>query len=88
MLLRVYIYEAFVLVMSAATMGLGTGTLIGWTFTAQQGLFTQLPVPFQLPVATISAIVLLSIAFAIVSAFTPAQRLMRARITAVLRGAL
>eukprot|EP00007_Cunea_sp_BSH-02190019_P001337 CAMPEP_0174241540 /NCGR_PEP_ID=MMETSP0417-20130205/23696_1 /TAXON_ID=242541 /ORGANISM="Mayorella sp, Strain BSH-02190019" /LENGTH=1110 /DNA_ID=CAMNT_0015320789 /DNA_START=233 /DNA_END=3562 /DNA_ORIENTATION=- len=48
-LIRIYIYEAFTLVLSASTLGLVIGTLVGWTVSLQRVLFTQLPVPFRFP---------------------------------------
>ncbi len=40
-LIRVYIYEAFVLVVSASIMGTIIGSIVAWTFSQQRTLFTQ-----------------------------------------------
>lgn len=41
-LYRLYVYEAFVLVMSASIVGVCIGTAVAWTMVIQQILFTQL----------------------------------------------
>lgn len=86
MLLRVYVYEAFVLVMAASVSGILIGIGVGWTFTAQQALFAQLPVPIIVPQGIIIAVVLAAVGCALLSSYFPAARLLRMPITRVLRG--
>merc|ERR1712072_1229179 len=61
MLVRVYVYEAFVLVVSAACMGIAIGTACAWTFATQRSLFTSLPLTLQFPYSTVIAVLLASI---------------------------
>eukprot|EP00948_MAST-09A_sp_MAST-9A-sp1_P003404 g3404.t1 len=41
-LVRVYVYEAFVITASSSLFGVVVGTIVAWTFTMQRNLFTQL----------------------------------------------
>jgi ABC-type antimicrobial peptide transport system permease subunit len=44
-----YIYEAFVLVLSSSLLGILIGTIVGFTMTLQQILFTEIPLVFYFP---------------------------------------
>jgi len=44
-----YIYEAFILVLSSSLLGIGIGTIVGFSMTLQQALFTDIPVQFYFP---------------------------------------
>merc|ERR1712000_359741 len=47
--LRCYVHEALLVVVSSVLMGLIIGTVLGWTMSAQRILFSQLPIPFSIP---------------------------------------
>jgi hypothetical protein len=83
---RVYTLEAMVLVLSAGALGLGIGTFVAFTVTAQRALFTQLPLPFAFPTAPMLAISLASTVSAVLAAYLPASRLLRRNIVRLLRG--
>jgi predicted lysophospholipase L1 biosynthesis ABC-type transport system permease subunit len=83
---RVYTLEAMVLVLTAAALGLGIGTFVAFTVTAQRALFTQLPLPFAVPVVPMLIISLASILSAVLAAYVPASRLLRRNIVRLLRG--
>ena len=82
---RIYVYEAFTLVMAASLMGLGIGMGVGWTVAVQRVLFTQLPVPFTFPIALFLTIVGMAAAFAFVSSYGPITSMMNRSIVAILR---
>jgi ABC-type antimicrobial peptide transport system permease subunit len=44
-----YIYEAFILVLSSSILGVLIGTFIGFSMTMQQSLFTNIPAEFFFP---------------------------------------
>lgn len=44
-----YIYEAFILVLSSSLLGILIGTIVGFTMTLQQILFTEIPLVFYFP---------------------------------------
>lgn len=48
-IIMLYIYEAFILVVSSSLLGVLIGTLIGFTFVMQQSLFAQMPLSFAFP---------------------------------------
>ena len=48
-IVRLFIYEAYVLVMSASLLGILIGCIMAWTMMLQRVLFTQLPVTVQFP---------------------------------------
>ncbi|KAA6381318.1 MAG: putative DUF214 family protein [Streblomastix strix] len=48
-IVRIYIEEAFILVITAAIMGLIVGMLVGYVLTSQVGMLKGLPVQFVFP---------------------------------------
>ena len=46
---RLFIYEAFILVVSSAFSGMMIGTIVGWTITMQQCTFSQMPLFLTFP---------------------------------------
>jgi ABC-type antimicrobial peptide transport system permease subunit len=87
-IIRLYVHEAFILVLSASLFGLLIGTCLGWTMSAQQQLFTQFPVSFTFPIALLVTIICASIFFAALSSFGPARELNKKPIAAVMRTVL
>ena len=81
-MVRVYIYEALILVLAASLMGVIIGATTAWSFTLQQTLFLQIPVNFRVPWAAIAVVAVVS---ALLSAVAPAARLTRTSITRLLR---
>ena len=83
---RVFIHEAFLIVLGASLLGTAVGCIIAWTFGLQQALFTSIPAPFVVPWGVLVAIVLASAACAFFAAFFPTKRLLAMPITNLLRG--
>ena len=48
-IIMLYIYEAFILVMASSLLGILIGTMVGFTMTLQQILFTEIPLIFYFP---------------------------------------
>src|SRR3954470_13126529 len=63
-LYRVYVSEAFVLVLASSLLGVLIGLVVSYTMTAQQILFTQLPIPFAFPWFVLLAVLASAAAFA------------------------
>ncbi|KAA6398349.1 MAG: hypothetical protein EZS28_006127 [Streblomastix strix] len=64
-LVRVYIEEAFILVISASVMGMIVGMIVGYMLTSQMGMMQGIPIQFVFPymmvIISIGAAVLVSI---------------------------
>eukprot|EP00708_Paratrimastix_pyriformis_P002012 GAFH01000750.1.p1 GENE.GAFH01000750.1~~GAFH01000750.1.p1 ORF type:complete len:1070 (+),score=469.34 GAFH01000750.1:43-3252(+) len=82
---RLYVEEAFTLVVSASVMGIVTGTLIGYTMTLQQSLFTQLPIPFYFPWSLLVAVIVLSVVCSVMAAAAPTRNLLGKPIVSIMR---
>jgi ABC-type antimicrobial peptide transport system permease subunit len=85
---RVYTLEAFTLVTAATAMGLGMGTAVAYTVTAQRALFTQLPVPFQFPWVIFGWVAAASCLSALGASFLPATRKARQNIASLMRSVM
>jgi ABC-type antimicrobial peptide transport system permease subunit len=82
---RIYIYEAFVLVLSSSLLGVLIGTVVAFTMTLQQSLFTQLPVPFDFPYTILLVVFGCSILFSVLAAFSPIRSVLNQRIVQIFR---
>jgi len=82
---RVYIYEAFVLVLSSSLLGILIGTVVSYTMTLQQILFTQLPIPFQFPWSILITVFGCSITFSVLAAFSPIYQVLKNRVVQIFR---
>lgn len=85
---RVYTLEAFTLVTAATVMGLGMGTAVAYTVTAQRALFTQLPVPFQFPWTIFVWVAAASFISALGASWFPATRKARQNIASLMRSVM
>lgn len=70
-LLRCYMYEALLVVLSSVLLGLVIGIAMGWTMSAQRVLFSQLPIPFSVPWSLFALMCALSVVFGAVAACLP-----------------
>jgi ABC-type antimicrobial peptide transport system permease subunit len=86
-LARLYTLEAIVLVLSAGLLGVGIGTCVAFTITAQNALFLKLPLHWTWPSASMLIIFLASLVSALLAAYLPATRLLRRSIVALLSDA-
>lgn len=82
---RVYVYEAWVVLITSSGTGIIVGVLVAWTMALQQVLFTQLPIPFSFPWLITLIIVALSLLLAVLSSFGPVNGIVRLPIVQILR---
>ena len=87
-IIRVYTYEAFVLVLGASILGMCIGALMSTTMSAQRVLFTQLPVSVPFPWQLVVLVIVGSFVCAIVASCLPARRLMAKKISTIFRTVL
>ena len=80
-----YIYEAFILVLSSSLLGILIGTIVGFTMTLQQILFTEIPLVFYFPWQQFLLILGLSLLCALASTFAPTRDLLKREISAIFR---
>merc|ERR1712166_1168374 len=84
-IVMVYVFEAFVLVVSSSALGMGVGYVVAFTFSSQQTLFTQLPLTFIFPWSIVVTVICTAIVCAALAAGLPAWKLVQLRITELLR---
>lgn len=46
---KLFIYEAFILVLSSSFAGVVIGTCVGWSITMQRSMFIGMPTPLTFP---------------------------------------
>ena len=80
-----YIYEALILVLSSSLLGIMIGTMVGFSMTVQQSLFTNIPMNFFFPWQQFLVIMGLSILCAFLSTFGPTRELLKKEISAIFR---
>eukprot|EP01028_Stygiella_incarcerata_P008990 TRINITY_DN40584_c0_g1_i1.p1 TRINITY_DN40584_c0_g1~~TRINITY_DN40584_c0_g1_i1.p1 ORF type:complete len:1002 (-),score=203.36 TRINITY_DN40584_c0_g1_i1:2080-5085(-) len=85
LLLRVYVIEAFVLVISASMIGVAIGSAMGFAMVLQRALFTQLPIPYSFPTQQIIVIFVVAIISAFLASAGPTWHLLKQPIVVVLR---
>ncbi len=69
----IYQAEAFVLIFTACIIGILVGTLVSFTMTLQQVMFTNLPITFIFPYMKLVYLLIISILSGILSTFIPAK---------------
>ncbi|EGG20920.1 DUF214 family protein [Cavenderia fasciculata] len=84
-MVRIYIYESFVLVFSSSLLGVFIGSLVGWTMILQRVLFTQLPIPFIFPWVLLIVIFICSVIFSFISAFGPIRKVLNQQVVVIMR---
>lgn len=78
-------YEAYSLVMASSLMGVIIGVVVGWTFSQQRTLFTNLPVAFWVPVDIIVVVCIAAVVCSLIAAALPGRVLSRMQVTELLR---
>ncbi|AIN97668.1 hypothetical protein LPMP_201740 [Leishmania panamensis] len=73
---RVYIWEAFVLVVSSGILGLIVGLIVAYTMQLQNVLFTELPLPFPFPYIQLCILVGMGFVSALASSISPVAYLL------------
>jgi len=82
---RIYLYEAFTLVLASSLLGIIIGSVVGYTLLLQRILFTQLPLPFRFPWQILIIVFGCSLFFAVVSSIGPITSVMKRSIVQILR---
>jgi ABC-type antimicrobial peptide transport system permease subunit len=85
-LYRIYVYEAFVLVLASSLLGILIGTVVGYMVLLQRFLFTQLPIPFVIPTQLLIVVFVCSILFGALAAFGPIKRVLSNPVVNIIRG--
>jgi len=74
---RIYVYEAFIIVLSSSLLGVIIGCFVGYTMVIQRALFTQLPLPFVFPTNILIIVSVSSIVLGFIASFGPIRFLLR-----------
>ena len=84
-IMKLYIYEAFILVISSSFSGVLIGTCVGWSITVQRGMFIGMPSPYTFPGKEFFFILTVSIICAFLSTYGPSKKLMNRSIPDIAR---
>ena len=82
---RMYVYEAFVLVLAASIIGIAIGMIIAVTLTLQQIILVQLPLPFVFPWAIVLTVFVVAILLAFAATWGPARAAVRLSVVKLLK---
>ena len=82
---KLFVYEAFILVLSSSFSGVVIGTLVGWSITVQRSMFIGMPSPFTFPQKEFFFILTVSIICAFLSTYGPSKNLMNRSIPDIAR---
>jgi len=82
---RIYLYEAFILVLSSSLLGILIGFIVSYTMTIQRVLFTQLPIPFTFPYILLAIVVACSALFALLASFFPTKSVVKLPVVQIMR---
>ena len=80
-----YVAEAFILVFTSSFLGLIIGTVVGWTMTLQNILFTQLPIPFVFPWMDLIVVLIIAIFSSFLSSYLPAKNITKLHVAKIVR---
>eukprot|EP01090_Pellita_catalonica_P004754 TRINITY_DN14551_c0_g1_i1.p1 TRINITY_DN14551_c0_g1~~TRINITY_DN14551_c0_g1_i1.p1 ORF type:complete len:444 (-),score=74.69 TRINITY_DN14551_c0_g1_i1:87-1376(-) len=83
---RVYVYEALILVVTSIFFGSTIGVLIAITLTLQFNLFSELPFEFDFPWGLFFMITSMALLLAVLGSYCPARRQGKKPISFVLKG--
>ena len=75
-LYRVYVWEAFILVVSSGIVGLIVGVIVAYTMLLQQILFVQISFPFPFPYVQLCIVVVVGLVSALASSISPVAYLL------------
>jgi ABC-type antimicrobial peptide transport system permease subunit len=64
---KLYIYEAFILIVASSFSGVLIGTIVGWSISFQRSMFINLPTPLLFPLKEFSFIFTVSVVCAVLS---------------------
>lgn len=84
--IRVYIYEALAVVITAVGLGTVVGIVVSVVLTLQFNLFLELPFQLYFPTALFVVVLILSLVLSAVGSYIPASQYARKSVANVLRG--
>ncbi|KAA6367225.1 MAG: putative DUF214 family protein [Streblomastix strix] len=84
-LVRVYIEEAFILVISASVMGMIVGIIVGYILTSQIGMLEGIPIQFVFPWQVALVSIVSSIIVSIIASTGPAWRVVNSNIVTTMK---
>lgn len=84
-IMKLFVYEAFILVVSASFSGVVIGTLVGWGMTLLRSMFVGMPTPLTFPQNEFVFILTTSIICAFLSTYSPSKALMAKSIPDIAR---
>jgi ABC-type lipoprotein release transport system permease subunit len=84
-IMKLYIYEAFILVISGSFSGVLIGTCVGWSISVQRSMFVGMPTPLTFPFKEFFFILTVSIICAFLSTYGPSKNLMNRSIPDIAR---
>ena len=84
-IIKLFVYEAFILVMSSSFSGVVIGTVVGWTITLQRSMFIGMPTPLTFPQSEFVFILTASMICAFLSTYSPSKSLLAKSIPDIAR---
>ena len=84
-IMKLFIYEAFILVLSSSFSGVVIGTWVGWSITLQRSMFIGMPTPLTFPKNEFLFVLTASIICAFLSTYSPSKNLMAKSIPDIAR---
>jgi ABC-type antimicrobial peptide transport system permease subunit len=82
---KLYVYEAFILVIASSINGVIIGTCVGWTITYLRLRFTDMPPIFVFPVREFMIVSAIAMVCAFLSTYSPSRVLMSKSIPDIAR---
>ncbi|RNF22587.1 permease, family protein [Trypanosoma conorhini] len=74
---RIFIWEAFVVVIASAVLGLIVGVMVGYSMQLQNQLFSQMDVAFTFPYLQVVVVFVMAVAAALLSSCPPVAFILR-----------
>ncbi|KAH7828187.1 putative efflux ABC transporter, permease domain containing protein [Monocercomonoides exilis] len=84
-LVRVYVEEAFVLVLTATVMGMISGMVVGYLIISQMGSLQGLPTPMYFPWQLVLVMIAMAVVTSILSALEPTLSTMKKSIVSIIK---
>lgn len=84
--IRIYLYEAFVIILSAILVGTGIGLMVSTTLVIQFNLFLELPFNLAFPIRLYLVMCILGIIFALVGSYIPTENVTKLPLFKILKG--
>lgn len=84
-IMAIYLTESLLTVLTSCAIGICVGCFLGYVLAAQQAIFTEIFVGFDISLATLGAILAIAILLALVSTIGPIRALVGQPISQILR---